>query len=105
MDDKSFHFGTLELITWEWTNEYADRLGSANVFIAEANDMRKILTEKCGGDEERFHAYWPQAFRWSCCGLDDSMAYGCDHHGTGPKPCSCDFCRCVSVILSMLRPR
>jgi hypothetical protein len=20
------------------------------------------------------------------------MSYGCDHHGTGSKPCTCDFC-------------
>jgi hypothetical protein len=20
------------------------------------------------------------------------MPYGCDHHGTGSTPCSCDFC-------------
>jgi hypothetical protein len=21
------------------------------------------------------------------------MKYGCDHHGTGSRPCTCDFCK------------
>ncbi|KAI1773578.1 hypothetical protein F4818DRAFT_116554 [Hypoxylon cercidicola] len=36
--------------------------------------------------------YWPRAFRWTCCGLCGDQRLGCDHHGTGPDPCQCDFC-------------
>jgi hypothetical protein len=32
------------------------------------------------------------------------MKWGCDHHGTGSKPCSCDsdFCRCVRRFCAFL---
>lgn len=34
-------------------------------------------------------------FRWTCCG-NTGIGYRCEHHGTGPRPCSCEDCMYVS---------
>ncbi|KDQ17582.1 hypothetical protein BOTBODRAFT_29757 [Botryobasidium botryosum FD-172 SS1] len=89
-DDQSLHEGRLELITW--TLPGLD-VGWANVYLNEVDDLKHKFEVEFGGDEEKFFEYWPQGFRWTCCGLDGAITYGCDHHGTGKKPCTCDFCR------------
>jgi hypothetical protein len=91
--DKSYHQGDAELITWEWTAPGLGRIGWGNTLAAEAADLRAKFEGEFGGSAERLYLYWPQAFRWTCCGADGSVEYGCDHHGTGPRPCTCDFCK------------
>ena len=88
--------GKLELITWEWTDhELRERMGWGNVPLAEVADHRRTFEVDCRGRKSLFFKRWPEAFRWTCCGMSGSMNFGCDHHGTGSKPCTCDFCRCV----------
>ena len=89
------HEGKLELITWSGESEgYA--LGWGASFEEESEDPRNMFEERFRGDVQRFYAYRPQAFRWTCCGTSASMDYGCDHHGAGSQPCTCDFCRHVN---------
>jgi len=88
--DGSFHEGKLELITWPCELE---ETGWGHCTPEESDDLRKKLEVEYGGDEVKFFAYWPQGFRWTCCGTDAGMDWGCDHHGTGSRPCTCDFCR------------
>ncbi|KAF8163748.1 hypothetical protein B0H34DRAFT_336394 [Crassisporium funariophilum] len=88
--DRSLHEGRLDLITW--ANE-KEGTGWGNVSADESDDMRKKFEEEFGGDEEKLYDYWPQAFRWTCCGTSADMDWGCDHHGSGSRPCTCDFCR------------
>jgi len=52
-----------------------------------------IMQTEMDGDEKKLFEYWPQAFRWTCCGVSAEMTWGCDHHGSGRKPCTCDFCK------------
>ena len=59
----------------------------------EAEDLKAKFEGEMGGDEKRLYEYWPQAFRWTCCGTSADMKWGCDHHGGGKKPCTCDFCQ------------
>ncbi|KAI8962678.1 hypothetical protein F5Y11DRAFT_179343 [Daldinia sp. FL1419] len=91
--DGSSHFGELELITWgggcETTGE---ELGWGHCSASESAELKRKYEEEFKSDDARMHKYWPQGFRWTCCGLASDMNFGCDHHGTGPKPCSCDFC-------------
>ena len=68
-----------------------------NCIANESDDLRLQFENEYGGDEAKFYKYWPQGFRWTCCGTDAGMAYGCDHHGTGSRPCTCDFCRFVGL--------
>ncbi|KAF7315697.1 hypothetical protein MIND_00085300 [Mycena indigotica] len=88
--DGSLHEGRMELITWDCP---AEGLGWGACFKEESDDLKKDFQTKYGGDCEKFHEFWPQGFRWTCCGMSADMDYGCDHHGTGKKPCTCDFCR------------
>ncbi|KAI0314127.1 hypothetical protein OF83DRAFT_1138190 [Amylostereum chailletii] len=88
--DGSLHEGALELITWDCPKEGT---GWGRCFLDEADDLKRKFEGKFGGSEEKFFAYWPQGFRWTCCGMGGDMRWGCDHHGTGKKPCTCDFCR------------
>lgn len=86
--------GRLELITWEYTDpQTKDRMGWGNVIIEEAEDMKRKFQVDCRGKKSLLFKKWPQAFRWTCCGTDGGMNWGCDHHGSGSKPCTCDFCR------------
>jgi hypothetical protein len=86
----------LELITWSCPK---DGLGWGNIVEEESDDHRRKFEVEFGGDEEKFYKYWQQAFRWTCCGTDAGMDWGCDHHGSGSKPCTCDFCRFVYTIV------
>jgi len=88
--DGSLHEGKLELITWSNKKEGT---GWGHVFEEEVDYMRKKFKEEYGSDESKLFKEWPQGFRWTCCGTDAGMDYGCDHHGSGSKPCTCDFCR------------
>lgn len=94
--DGSKHHGKLELMTWGESAEdaeFGDATGWGCCLIDECEGLKKLYETKYGSDDAKFYKYWPQGFRWTCCGTDGSMSYGCDHHGTGPKPCTCDFCR------------
>jgi hypothetical protein len=92
--DGNEHEGELELITWSCSKE---ETGWGHCFEGESDDLRRKFETEFNGDEETCYKYWPQGFRWTCCGTDADMKYGCDHHGTGSKPCTCDFCRFVSA--------
>ncbi|KAK8037733.1 hypothetical protein PG991_001079 [Apiospora marii] len=89
--DGSVHFGELELITWGG-EEAGWELGWGRAQLSEVEFMKKQYKHEFGGDDEKLYEYWPQGFRWTCCGTTGDMAYGCDHHGTGPQPCGCDYC-------------
>ena len=68
------HEGKLELITWSGESEgYA--LGWGASFEEESEDPRNMFEERFRGDVQRFYAYRPQAFRWTCCGTSASMDY------------------------------
>ncbi|KIM38938.1 hypothetical protein M413DRAFT_447589 [Hebeloma cylindrosporum] len=88
--DGTRHEGKLELMTWPSPEE---DLGWGGCFADESDDLKHKFEVEFGGDEARFYKHWPQGFRWTCCGTDAGMKWGCDHHGTGSKPCTCDFCR------------
>ncbi|PPQ70359.1 hypothetical protein CVT26_013793 [Gymnopilus dilepis] len=89
-EDGSRHEGKLELITW--SNE-EEGTGWGHCTVEEADDLRRSFETEYKGDEAKFFKYWPQGFRWTCCGTDGDMTFGCDHHGTGSKPCTCDYCK------------
>ena len=95
--DGNKHEGRLELITWSTpANEHEDwseDMGWGNVIVAEAEDLKRKFETEMNGDEAKLYKYWPQAFRWSCCGTVGDQRYGCDHHGRGSTPCTCDFCK------------
>jgi hypothetical protein len=95
--DGNKHEGRLELIIWSCPKEAT---GWGHCCKEESDDLRRKFEVEFGGDEEKFHEYWPQGFRWTCCGTDAGMEYGCDHHGSGSKPCTCDFCRFVFTATS-----
>ncbi|KIY69942.1 hypothetical protein CYLTODRAFT_392887 [Cylindrobasidium torrendii FP15055 ss-10] len=93
--DGSKHQGKLELMTWGESAEDndGDETGWGCCLIDECEGLKKLYETKYGSDDSRFYKYWPQGFRWTCCGTTGDMSYGCDHHGTGSRPCTCDFCR------------
>jgi len=93
--DGGQHDGKLELITWPSPRE---GLGWGGCFAEESDDLKRKFEVEYGGDEARFYKHCPQGFRWTCCGTNASIKYGCDHHGMGSKPCTCDYCRCVWVF-------
>ena len=72
--------------------------------LEECDDLKKTFETEFEGNMERFYKYRPHAFRWTCCGMPGDMHFGCDHHGTGSKACSCDFCRCVQWDDSLYVP-
>ncbi|KZT67272.1 hypothetical protein DAEQUDRAFT_746213 [Daedalea quercina L-15889] len=81
--DGSMHEGKLELVTWEWTDpDDGTRMGWGHTCIEEAEDLKRKF----------------EAFRWTCCGTGADMNFGCDHHGSGSKPCTCDFCRMGKLL-------
>jgi len=92
--DGSNHEGRLELITWSSQKEGT---GWGCCFEEESDDLRRKFETEFNSDEEKMHEYWPQGFRWTCCGTSADMDWGCDHHGSGSRPCTCDFCRFVGI--------
>ena len=88
-----YHLGKLVLITWEWIDhELGEHMGWGNVPIDEVEAHKRMFEVDCHGRESRFFKKWPQGFCWTCCGASGSMNFGCDHHGSGSRPCTCDFC-------------
>ena len=101
--DGTKHEGQLELITWVCGEE---DIGFGACFLDECDDLKKTFETEFQGNLAKFYEYRPHAFRWTCCGMSGSMKYGCDHHGTGSKPCSCDFCTCVWLYyLYLIEPQ
>ena len=110
--DKAKHEGRLELITWSVpassqrpTDEYdfCEDMGWGNCVAGEDSDgLRQKFETEFAGSEERFYEYWPQGFRWTCCGYDGDQNFGCDHHGKGSTPCTCDFCKVGGQTLRAL---
>ncbi|KAK1231059.1 hypothetical protein PQX77_005835 [Marasmius sp. AFHP31] len=92
--DGSVHEGELELITWDCHEpEFKTDLGWGGCVREESDDLKRKFLDEFGGDHKKFFKYWPQGFRWTCCGMGGDQQFGCDHHGRGKKPCTCDFCR------------
>ncbi|KAG7085811.1 hypothetical protein E1B28_003349 [Marasmius oreades] len=92
--DGSLHEGELELITWEcYEPDFGLHLGWGGCFREESEDLKRKFEKQFNGDLKKFFNYRPNAFRWRCCGMSGDQQYGCDHHGAGKKPCTCDFCR------------
>ncbi|KZP08178.1 hypothetical protein FIBSPDRAFT_803285 [Athelia psychrophila] len=92
-DDRGKHEGRLELVTWDCVDDEGDALGWGGCFIEESDDLRKKYEGEFGRDPSKLYEHWPQAFRWTCCGTSADMKHGCDHHGSGSRPCTCDYCR------------
>lgn len=97
-EDGTSHFGDLELITWGKTR-YEDgdqkvdgELGWGNSVVNEVWFLKQKYEEEFGFDDISMYEFWPQGFRWTCCGLEGDERLGCDHHGSGLDPCQCDFC-------------
>ncbi|KAJ7899045.1 hypothetical protein B0H13DRAFT_1718217 [Mycena leptocephala] len=88
--DGNSHEGRLELITWDCPEEGK---GWGAYFADESESLKRKFEIEFESDEEKLFDYWPRGFRWTCCGTHAGMDYGCDHHGTGSRPCTCDFCR------------
>jgi hypothetical protein len=80
-NDGGKHDGLLELKTWNAIEDNTE-LGWGGVLIQEAEDHKKNFITKYNSDEEKFYEYWPQGFRWTCCGMNGDVD-NCDHHGTG----------------------
>ena len=100
--DGTKHEGQLELITWVCEE---DQIGFGACWLEECDNLKNKFETEFEGNLARFYEYRPHAFRWTCCGTSGSMRYGCDHHGTGSKPCSCDFCRHVQENLLIIPAR
>ncbi|KAI1767324.1 hypothetical protein GGR53DRAFT_463425 [Hypoxylon sp. FL1150] len=94
--DGTHHFGELELITWGGREPVSnEEIGWGNCVASESAALKKQYEEQFESDDARMYRYWPQGFRWTCCGNDGDQRLGvrqCDHHDTGPDPCQCDFC-------------
>lgn len=107
-EDNAKHEGRLELITWSVPassqrptdgDDFCEDMGWGNCIAGEDSDgLKQKFETEFAGNEERLYEYWPQGFRWTCCGLVGDENFGCDHHGKGPKPCSCDFCKMGKAI-------
>lgn len=93
--DGSKHHGKLEVMT---SGERSEGTGWGNIALDEAQEVKKLWETKYGCDPKRFFKSYPLSFRWTCCGTDGGMVWGCDHHGTGPQPCTCDFCKLVVLV-------
>lgn len=64
--------------------------------VEEVDEMKEKFEGEFGRSHAKLADYWPNAFRWTCCGMRlDEGNWGCDHHGDprSPVPCKCDFCR------------
>ncbi len=110
--DGAKHEGQLELITWSVPvssrrladeDDYCEDMGWGNcVAGGDSDSLRRKFETEFAGSEERLHDYWPQGFRWTCCGTQGNQDFGCDHHGKGSTPCSCDFCKVSDQTLKSL---
>ncbi|KAF8967232.1 hypothetical protein BDZ97DRAFT_1656541, partial [Flammula alnicola] len=86
--DGNLHEGNLELITWPSAKE---ETGWGHCFTDESDSLREKFENEFGGTRKNYTTT-SASVRWTCCGrmLDGLGMY---HHGTGSKPCSCDFCK------------
>ncbi|KAH8743775.1 hypothetical protein F5883DRAFT_33019 [Diaporthe sp. PMI_573] len=91
-EDGYSHEGKLELITWASTTG-GNRMGWGNCLASESDELKEKFEKEFNSNEEKMYEYWPQGFRWTCCGTEGDQRFGCDHHGNGSMPCSCDFCK------------
>lgn len=94
--DGNSHEGKLELITWTST-AHGERMGWGNCLASESDQLKERFEKEFNSNEEKLYEDWPQGFRWTCCGTEGDQRFGCDHHGSGSAPCSCDFCK-VSTL-------
>ena len=96
--DGTYHFGTLDLISWDGVDrldesEWATGFGGA--LLEEGDEMRDLFVNKYHSNCPKFCKFRPKAFRWTCCGVSVAVGVsGCDHHGnpSAHTPCRCDFC-------------
>src|SRR6266498_4166168 len=84
-EDGNKHEGRLELITWSSGD---GELGWGNCIAEESDELKEKFEKEFKGDEKKMYEYWPQGFRWTCCGTEGDQMFGCDHHGTGSGACS-----------------
>jgi hypothetical protein len=91
-EDGNSHEGKLELITWTSTDD-GERMGWGNCLATESDELKEKFEKEFDSNEEKMYDYWPQGFRWTCCGTVGDQLFGCDHHGAGSTPCTCDFCK------------
>lgn len=91
-EDGGNHEGNLEIITW-YSGSGDDKLGWGKVYIDDADELKQKFEIEFNSSHEKVYEYRPLAFRWTYCGMDGAQDFGCDHHGSGSKACSCDFCR------------
>ena len=93
-EDSGKNEGRLELITWDGIDEDGDEFGWRAVPKEEAEELKKLFIVHFKSNEEAFFDYWSRGFRWTCCSNQGDNIYGCDHHGNGSTPYSCDYCVC-----------
>jgi hypothetical protein len=74
-------------------------MGWGNCLASESDEMKGKFENDFNSNEAKLYEYWPQAFRWTCCGTEGDQRFGCDHHGSGSTPCSCDFCKVSTLVL------
>ncbi|ESK80844.1 set and mynd domain containing 2 [Moniliophthora roreri MCA 2997] len=91
--DGSVHEGKLELIAWEGYDENGRPLKKWSAGSdRELAILKHKFEDEFKGDLKKFFGLWPRGFRWTCCGVTAAQTWGCDHHGSGSKSCTCDFC-------------
>eukprot|EP01063_Lacrimia_lanifica_P033139 TRINITY_DN5820_c0_g2_i2.p1 TRINITY_DN5820_c0_g2~~TRINITY_DN5820_c0_g2_i2.p1 ORF type:complete len:372 (+),score=120.63 TRINITY_DN5820_c0_g2_i2:127-1242(+) len=82
--EQEFHDGELQLMTWLMEEE--KDVGQLRLFRTVCEGKEDVYFKHPKGTHEYF--------RWTCCRQTwGEGKNGCDHHGTGSTPCSCDFCR------------
>lgn len=98
-EDGNRHEGKLELIIWSGERDGTEvGWGNHPVEDSGAVKLKEKFETEFNSDEEKLYKYWPPAFRWTCCGEDADSSFGCDHHGSGSTPCTCDFCKYVPSL-------
>ncbi|KAM0754465.1 hypothetical protein T439DRAFT_321507 [Meredithblackwellia eburnea MCA 4105] len=104
--DKTSHFGKLELITWNsYDPDLKENVGWGGSPLQYCAELKAQFEGQFKSNQKKFFKQHPACFRWTCCGLmGDQTHGGCDHHGTGPDPCTCDFCRMGKPVPLGYRP-
>jgi hypothetical protein len=74
-------------------------MGWGNCLAIESDELKEKFEKEFNSNEEKMYKYWPQGFRWTCCGTEGDQLFGCDHHGEGSTPCSCDFCKVSTLVV------
>ena len=68
-EDGGKHEGRLELMTWDSKKiKGEEKLGWGAVIMEEVEEHKESFIKKYKSNEEIFFKYWPQGFRWTCCG-------------------------------------